>query len=139
MAIGYLVLTLCYYRGVFGGRALEFMSTSLFFENGTTYDQSLILNDDNSLNRTKLADVGLPYFTTTYAVSQMCFNFSLGAALVHVCLWHWADLKRGEFLRRSVHITSVLTTCIQRVSTRSPPCDGSASRSKSTTPITWKC
>ena len=98
MALGYLVLTLCYYKNIFGGRQLDFMSTSLFFENGTTYDQSLILNADNSLNRTKLAEVGLPYYTTTYSISQMCYNFSLGAAIVHVLLWYWADLKRGEFL-----------------------------------------
>ncbi|EPS96475.1 OPT oligopeptide transporter [Fomitopsis schrenkii] len=96
MAIGYLVLTLCYYKGVFGGRDLEFMSTSLFFQNGTTYDQTLILNEDNSLNRTRLAEVGLPYYTTTYAISQMCYNFSLGAAIVHVLLWYWEDLKRAS-------------------------------------------
>ncbi|KAH9924206.1 OPT oligopeptide transporter [Fomitopsis serialis] len=95
MAIGYLVLTLCYYKNVFGGRELEWMSTSLFFENGTTYDQSLILNPDNSLNRTALAEVGLPYYTTTYAISQMCYNFSFGACIVHVLLWYWSDLKKA--------------------------------------------
>ncbi|KZT10438.1 OPT oligopeptide transporter [Laetiporus sulphureus 93-53] len=95
MAIGYVVLMVCYYKNVFNGRNTDWMSTSLFFPNGTSYNQSLILNADNSLNVTKLDEVGLPQFTTTYALSQMCYNFSFGAAFVHVILWHWKDLKKA--------------------------------------------
>ena len=138
MALGYLVLTLCYYKGVFGGRDLKWMSTSLFFENGTTYDQTLILNADNSLNKTKLAEVGLPYYTTTYAVSQMCYNFSLGAAVVHVMLWYWADLKRGE-IPHLVRTLRILIPCVQRHDMRLPHCVASASRSRSTTLTTGRC
>ncbi|EKM51095.1 uncharacterized protein PHACADRAFT_263059 [Phanerochaete carnosa HHB-10118-sp] len=93
MAIGYLVLTLAYYKNSFNARDLVFMSTSLFGADGNTYNQSAILTPENSLDKAKLAEVGLPRYTATYAVSQMCYNFSLGAALVHVLLWHWDDLK----------------------------------------------
>ncbi|KAI0700193.1 OPT oligopeptide transporter [Cytidiella melzeri] len=103
MAIGYAVLTAAYYAGSFNGRDLVFMSTALFNSEGQTYNQTAILTPDNSLDKSKLEVVGLPRFTTTYAISQMCYNFSMGAALVHVLLWHWNDLKAAfggfRFLR----------------------------------------
>lgn len=95
MAIGYLVLTLAYYKNSFNARDLVFMSTSLFGTDGGTYNQSAILTSENTLDPTKLEAVGLPRYTATYTVSQMCYNFSLGAALVHVALWHWRELKAG--------------------------------------------
>nr|AGA20382.1 oligopeptide transporter 11 [Phanerodontia chrysosporium] len=108
MAIGYLVLTLAYYKNSFNARDLVFMSTSLFGSDGNTYNQSAILTPDNSLDKSKLAEVGLPRYTATYVVSQMCYNFSLGAALVHVLLWHWSDLKAAfagfKFLKNSQEI-----------------------------------
>ncbi|KAH8083293.1 OPT oligopeptide transporter [Cristinia sonorae] len=103
LGIGYIVLTLAYYMNSFNARDLVFMSTSLFGTNGSTYDQSAILTPNNELDPTKLQQVGLPRYTATYVVSQMCYNFSLGAALVHVLLWHWEDLKQAfgglRFLR----------------------------------------
>ena len=95
MAIGYLVLTLAYYRNAFNGGDLKFMSTSLFGKDGDTYNQSAILTSDYSVDAEELAELGLPRYTTKYTISQMCYNFSLGAAIVHVLLWHWKDLKRG--------------------------------------------
>lgn len=96
MAIGYLVLTLCYYNNVFGARDLVFMSTSLFGKDGKVYNQTAILTPEYSLDPSKLQEIGLPRYTTTYVVSQICYNLSLGAAIVHVFLWHWDDLKRGK-------------------------------------------
>ncbi|KAJ3474399.1 hypothetical protein NLI96_g12479 [Meripilus lineatus] len=95
MAIGYLVLTLCYYNNVFGARDLVFMSTSLFGKDGKVYNQTAILTPEYSLDPSKLQEIGLPRYTTTYVVSQICYNLSLGAAIVHVFLWHWDDLKRA--------------------------------------------
>ncbi|KAH9946487.1 OPT oligopeptide transporter protein-domain-containing protein [Amylocystis lapponica] len=93
MLIGYIVLTTTYYANTFDARSLVFMSTSLFGSDGGTYNQSAILTPDNTLNKTALEAVGLPRYTSTYAISMMCYNFSFGAAIVHVLLWHWADLK----------------------------------------------
>lgn len=72
------------------------MSTSLFDKDGETYNQSAILTADYAVDPVKLEELGLPRYTTTYTISQMCYNFSLGAAIVHVLLWHWKDLKRGK-------------------------------------------
>ncbi|KAI0070550.1 OPT oligopeptide transporter [Panus rudis PR-1116 ss-1] len=108
MAIGYLVLTLVYYKNAFNARDLKFMSTSLFASDGTVYNQSAILTPENTLDHSKLAAIGLPRYTATYIVSQMCYNFSLGAALVHVTLWHWKDLRRAfggfKFMRSTQDI-----------------------------------
>jgi hypothetical protein len=108
MALGYLILTVCYYRNVFGGGDILWMSTSLFNDNGSVYDQSAVLTPDNRLNATALASVGLPRYTTTYALSQMMYNLSLGAALVHVALYNWAELKQAfgglRFLKNSSEI-----------------------------------
>lgn len=96
MALGYIVLTTAYYSNAFGARDLVFMSTSLFGSDGGSYNQTSILTPDYSLDHNKLESVGLPRFTATYTVSQMCYNFSMGAAIVHVFLWHWKDLKAGK-------------------------------------------
>lgn len=96
MAIGYAVLTGCYYANAFSGRDLVFMSTSLFGIDGSEYNQTAILTPQNTLDPTKLAEVGLPRYTTTFAISQMTYNSSLGAAFVHVFLWSWKELKEGD-------------------------------------------
>ncbi|KAL4253651.1 oligopeptide OPT transporter family protein [Abortiporus biennis] len=95
MAIGYIVLTLAYYKNAFNARDLVFMSTSLFASDGTTYNQTAILTPDNTLDPAQLQVVGLPRYTATYAISQICYNFALGAAITHVLVWHWGDLKRA--------------------------------------------
>ncbi|PIL27341.1 transporter [Ganoderma sinense ZZ0214-1] len=95
MALGYIVLTACYYTNVFNGRDILWMSQSLFNNEGGSYNQSAILTPQNTLDSSKVDSVGLPRYTTTYAISQMCYNFSLGAAIVHVLLWNWRELSRA--------------------------------------------
>lgn len=95
MVLGYIVLTACYYTNVFNGRDILWMSQSLFNDEGGSYNQTAILTPQNTLNSSALASVGLPRYTTTYALSQMCYNFSLGAAIVHVLLWNWPQLRRA--------------------------------------------
>ena len=108
MALGYIVLTTCYYNNVFNGRDILWMSQSLFNNEGGSYNQSAILTPQNTLDSSKLDSVGLPRYTTTYAISQMCYNFSLGAAIVHVLLWNWPELTRAfgkmRFMRSSQDI-----------------------------------
>ncbi|KAI0819456.1 OPT oligopeptide transporter [Trametes gibbosa] len=95
MAIGYIALTLAYYNNAFNGRSIPWMSQALFDSEGGSYNQTAILTPDNNVDQAKLDVVGLPRYTTSYVISQMCYNFSLGAAIVHVLLWHWADLKKA--------------------------------------------
>ena len=74
MALGYIVLTTVYYSNTFNGRDIKWMSTNLFGSDGQAYNQSAILTPDNKLDPSKLADVGLPRYTATYAVSQVCLT-----------------------------------------------------------------
>ncbi|KAJ7678482.1 OPT oligopeptide transporter [Mycena rosella] len=104
MWLGYIVLTTCYYSNVFNGRDLPWMSTSLFASDGGTYNQSAVITADYKLDPTAIAVVGLPRYSTTYAVSQMCYNLSLGAAVTYMFLWHWTELRAAfgglRFLKR---------------------------------------
>ncbi|ETW80571.1 oligopeptide transporter [Heterobasidion irregulare TC 32-1] len=108
MALGYIILTACYYANTFNGRNLVFMSTSLFGDDGGTYNQSAVLTSDHRLDPSKLAEIGLPRYTTSYTISQLVYNLSLGAAIVHVVLWYWSDLKRAlggtRFLKTDLEI-----------------------------------
>lgn len=70
-------------------------SSATYFDAGKQYNQSAILTPDNKLDKSKLAEIGLPRYTTTYATSQLCYNVSLGAAITHLLVWHWPELKRG--------------------------------------------
>ncbi|KZT33595.1 OPT superfamily oligopeptide transporter [Sistotremastrum suecicum HHB10207 ss-3] len=106
MALGYIILTSAYYGNVFNGRNLPFMSTDLFASDGSAYNQSLILTPQNTLDPAKLAVYGAPRYTTTYAISQLAYNLSLGAAIVHVLIWNWRELREAfggmKWLRRGV-------------------------------------
>lgn len=95
MAIGYVLLTASYYTNVFHGRNLAFMSTSLFDLNGDTYNQTAVIDANHRLNPDALETIGLPRYTTTYALSQLCYNLALGAAFTSMVLWHWPELSSG--------------------------------------------
>ncbi|KAJ3901475.1 OPT oligopeptide transporter [Lentinula edodes] len=95
MALSYIILTSCYYSNVFNGRDLIWMSTSLFGTNGSTYDQDAVITSDYRLNETALETVGLPRYTTTYAIAQLSYNLSLGAAVTTMLLWHWPKLSKA--------------------------------------------
>ena len=96
MVFGYIVLTSAYYTNLYDGKDILWMSTSLFNNNGSTYDQNAVLTPEYTLNQTAIATVGLPRYTTTYVISQMTYNLSLGAAITHVFLYNWKDLKAGK-------------------------------------------
>lgn len=76
-----LSFTGIYARNIWGAANFPFLSQLLFFENGTVYDQTLILNEDFTLNEEKLAAVGLPWF----AGSQGTSSFSECAFKIPTC------------------------------------------------------
>ncbi|KDR80229.1 hypothetical protein GALMADRAFT_1186070 [Galerina marginata CBS 339.88] len=93
MGLGYLILTGGYYLNVFHGRDLAFMSTALFGTDGNSYNQSAVIGPDFKLDPDALGVVGLPRYTTTYALSQLFYNLSLGSAFTYIVIWHWPELK----------------------------------------------
>ncbi|PFH46431.1 hypothetical protein AMATHDRAFT_77677 [Amanita thiersii Skay4041] len=87
-AVCIIAFCACYARNVWHAQNFPFLTQLLFYENGTEYSQLLILNDDFTLNKEKLAQQGLPY----YSASQLLFKISrtmyIGAAVTHFILWH---------------------------------------------------
>ncbi|CCM06550.1 uncharacterized protein FIBRA_08825 [Fibroporia radiculosa] len=63
-----------------------------FFEDGTLYNQSLILNPDLSLNRTAFEIYGQPYQSGSNVIYYLGINISIGATFVHIALWHGREL-----------------------------------------------
>ena len=72
------------------------MSTALFGLDGKIYNQTAVITPDLKLDPEALAIVGLPRFTTTYALSQLFANLSFGSAFTYILIWHWAELKTGK-------------------------------------------
>lgn len=99
--IGYficIVLTItAYYGNVWRALDFPFMAQDLFklYDNGTavTYDQTQILDDNNVVDEAKIEAYGLPWFATSNALSMLVMNMAITAAVVHVFLWNWNDLK----------------------------------------------
>ncbi|SCV68960.1 BQ2448_1980 [Microbotryum intermedium] len=77
-----------YYGNVWNTRQLPMLGSTLFYGNGSLYNQSLILDQDHQLNKTALAIQGLPSFTWTRAVYNIGTNLSITASIVHVLLWY---------------------------------------------------
>ncbi|KAF5348950.1 hypothetical protein D9758_014208 [Tetrapyrgos nigripes] len=89
-----------YAKNVWHAQNFPFLSQLLFNEDGTEYNQLLILNDDFTLNYDKLAKQGLPW----YAASQLLYKISrtmyIGAALSHFAIWYgptfWNIVKHSN-------------------------------------------
>ena len=64
----------------------------MFYENGTLYDQLLILNSNYEVDPTLLAEQGLPYYAGTFVVNLISTNMALAATITHLLLWNHDDL-----------------------------------------------
>ncbi|SCZ99587.1 BZ3500_MvSof-1268-A1-R1_Chr3-1g06126 [Microbotryum saponariae] len=80
-----------------------FCACWLFYLNGTEYDQLAILNPDFSLNEAKLAEQGLPWYSTSNAIYYIGSNLAIGATLTHVILWFMPSIVKAfkEYRDRS--------------------------------------
>lgn len=76
-----------FFASVWHAQNFPFLSQELFYENGTLYDQTLILNADFSLDKAALAEQGLPWFTPSNVMYLIGSNLAIGATLTHVLVW----------------------------------------------------
>ncbi|CCM04119.1 uncharacterized protein FIBRA_06280 [Fibroporia radiculosa] len=101
----YLILPLVYYGNVWKSQNFPFISQNFsmifakgstvpyrFFENGSLYDQNLILNPDLSLNKTAYEIYGQPYQSGSNIIYYLGMNIAIGATFVHIALWHGQEL-----------------------------------------------
>jgi OPT oligopeptide transporter protein len=72
---------------------LRQLSQELFYENGTVYNQLLILNDKLEVDPTLLAQQGLPFYAGTWAFFLLTTNLGMAATFTHLLLWNRNDLR----------------------------------------------
>lgn len=94
--IGYLgcvtLTILAYHLNLWNAQTFPFMAQDLFTANGSLYNQTMILNEHNVVDPQKLAEYGAPWFSMTNALSYLCLNMGITAAIVHTFLWNWGDV-----------------------------------------------
>ncbi|KAF7732503.1 hypothetical protein EC973_003249 [Apophysomyces ossiformis] len=103
----WIIAPLVYYNNVWEAQKFPFLSNKLFHVNKTTgkttvYPQHLVLNEDNSLNRTKYDEVGPAYFSTINGISYVILNMAITATITHVGLYYGKDIWRvfrKQFMR----------------------------------------
>ncbi|KAF8271274.1 OPT oligopeptide transporter [Lactarius quietus] len=97
--IGYIlcmvVFVAVYYNNIWQSKNFPFLSQELFYENGTIYDQLLILNDQLEVDPTLLAEQGLPFYAGTWIVYLLSSNIGMAATFTHLLLWNRNDLRRA--------------------------------------------
>ena len=68
---------------------------SQFHTNYITYNQTLVLTPDKTIDFDALAVEGLPNLTVTYLMYLITSNAGITAALMHLAIWNYDDLKSG--------------------------------------------
>ncbi|KAG1742849.1 OPT oligopeptide transporter protein-domain-containing protein [Suillus lakei] len=95
--LGYLLCMVVfvgvYYNNIWKAQNFPFLSQLLFYENGTQYNQTLILNSNYEVDPTLLAEQGVPYYSSTWIVYLLTSNLGLAATFTHLLLWNWDDLR----------------------------------------------
>ncbi|KAI0058136.1 OPT oligopeptide transporter [Artomyces pyxidatus] len=88
-----IVIVIVYYKNIWGSRNFPFLSQELFYENGTVYDQTLILNDNLEVDPVRLQQQGLPFYAGTWLTFLLTSNMAMAATFTHLMLWNRSDLS----------------------------------------------
>ncbi|KAI0266365.1 OPT oligopeptide transporter protein-domain-containing protein [Gloeopeniophorella convolvens] len=95
--IGYILCIVVfvgvYYKNIWNAKSLPFLSQTLFYQNGTEYNQTLILNSNYEVDKTLLAEQGLPYYSATWVVQLLTTNLGMAATFTHIILWNREDIS----------------------------------------------
>ncbi|KAL8286819.1 hypothetical protein RQP46_004347 [Phenoliferia psychrophenolica] len=90
-----LINCLCYSQNLWKAKNFPWLSQSLFYENGSTYDQLLILDQNYNLNQTALDIQGVPYFTMTNALYYLGNYLAIGAQFSYVGLFYNKQIREA--------------------------------------------
>ncbi|KAF8959502.1 OPT oligopeptide transporter protein-domain-containing protein [Flammula alnicola] len=97
--IGYIlcmvVFVAVYYKNIWQAKSFPWLSQELFYANGTVYDQLLILNDKFEVDKTLLAEQGLPFYAATWVVQLLSTNLGMGATFAHLLIWNRDDMRKA--------------------------------------------
>ncbi|KAH9914494.1 oligopeptide transporter [Epithele typhae] len=76
--ICYIVIMGIYYTNAWNSLAFPMLSTSLFAQNGTVYNQRYVFGPTFTLNETALEEIGLPALTGSNAWANLTANLGIG-------------------------------------------------------------
>ncbi|KIK49247.1 hypothetical protein CY34DRAFT_20248 [Suillus luteus UH-Slu-Lm8-n1] len=97
--IGYLlcmiVFVTVFYNNIWESQNFPFLAQLLFYENGTIYNQTLIMNSNYELDPALVAEQGLPFYSGTWIIYLMSTNLGLAATFTHLLLWNKDDLREA--------------------------------------------
>jgi len=88
-------------------RKFPFLSPLMFSEKSTAekyvmYNQSAILDQKYTVQESLLEIHGLPRLTSSHAFAMIVRNIGITAAIAHMIVWHWNDIKSAfSFLKGS--------------------------------------
>lgn len=92
----YIILSTIYYSNAWNSKNFPILSTSIFFSNGSVYDQSSVFGTTFQLNRTALSEVGLPHLTGSNVWVNITNNLAIGGLFAH-CVCFWGPYFRETF------------------------------------------
>lgn len=92
----YIIVMGIYYSNLWNSLAFPMLSTSIFSSNGSIYEQSAVFGTNFELNRTALAEIGLPALTGSNAWSNLTQNLAIGGLVAHVVLF-WGPYAVDSF------------------------------------------
>ncbi|KAI0781468.1 oligopeptide transporter [Trametes elegans] len=99
-AVCYIAIMGIYYSNVWNSKEFPMLSTSLYSQNGTRYNQAAVFGDTFTLNNTALEIVGLPALTGSNAWSNLCANLGIGGLIAHTVLFWgpsvWDSFKQAR-------------------------------------------
>lgn len=85
--IGCVALTVgIYWANLWNARNFPFMAQDLFTANGSSYNQTMILDSHNVVDEELVKEYGLPWFATSNAMSLLVLNIGITAAIVHILI-----------------------------------------------------
>ncbi|KAF9816001.1 hypothetical protein IEO21_04251 [Rhodonia placenta] len=90
-AVNYFLLPAIFATNVWHSQNFPFISQNLY--DGSIYNQSLILNPDQSLNKTAYEIYGQPWQSGSTVIYNLGINMSIGACIVHIALWYGQDVR----------------------------------------------
>lgn len=73
--------------------ALSCYRQTPFYENGSVYDQLLILDSYYEVDSALLTEQDLPFYAATWVINLLATNPAMAATLTHLLLWNRSDLK----------------------------------------------
>ncbi|KAG1827141.1 OPT oligopeptide transporter protein-domain-containing protein [Suillus subaureus] len=95
--IGYIicmvVFVAIFYNNIWESQDFPFLAQLLFYENGTVYNQTLIMNSNYEVDTTLVVEQGLPFYAGTWIINLLSTNLGLAATFTHLLLWNKDDLR----------------------------------------------